>query len=54
MGSVFHLPIVHGDLVPIIEKMQQHDFTFIATSLEEAVPYDQEVYGGAIGIVIWK
>jgi len=52
MGSLFHLPIIPGDLLSIMEKMQQYGYTFLAASLEEAVPYDHHVYDGAIGIVI--
>lgn len=52
MGSLFHVPIIHGDLLPIIEQMQQHSYTFLAASLDGAVPYDHHVYDGPIGIVI--
>lgn len=52
MGSLFHLPIVQGDLLLSMEQMQQHGYTFLAASLDGAVSYDQHVYDGSIGIVI--
>ncbi|RKD24651.1 hypothetical protein BEP19_05140 [Ammoniphilus oxalaticus] len=52
MGSIFHIPIIQANLAEIIGQLQQHEYTFIAASLEGAVAYDEQDYTGSIGIVI--
>lgn len=34
MGSLFHLPIVEGELKPYIERAKQHDIQIVGTSLQ--------------------
>lgn len=52
MGSIFRAPIVQGDLVSIMEKLRKRQFSFVAASLKDALPYDQVAYDGRLGIVI--
>ncbi|WP_074600829.1 TrmH family RNA methyltransferase [Sediminibacillus halophilus] len=38
-GSIFHLPIFQTDLLPIIDQLQEDDFTVWGAALENARPY---------------
>ncbi|CAM5201736.1 TrmH family RNA methyltransferase OS=Ureibacillus acetophenoni OX=614649 GN=SAMN05877842_102444 PE=4 SV=1 [Ureibacillus acetophenoni] len=40
-GSHFHIPVVRGDLLEWIEKLQDKDIPVYGTALENAIPYTE-------------
>jgi RNA methyltransferase, TrmH family len=52
MGALFHLPIYQANLLTVIPHLQAKGIRLIATNLEGAVSYDEQIYDGAIAIVI--
>ncbi|GAB7388396.1 RNA methyltransferase [Bacillaceae bacterium] len=52
MGSLFHLPVVSGDLREVIPRLKKERVRILGTSLEAAVPYDRADYGGKIALVV--
>jgi TrmH family RNA methyltransferase len=52
MGSLFHLPIIQTDLSSCIHALRRSRVRIIATSLEEAMMYNEPLYDGPLAIVI--
>jgi TrmH family RNA methyltransferase len=52
MGSIFRVPIIQANLAELLPQLREQGFVLIATSLEGAVMYNEQVYEGSVGIVI--
>lgn len=40
-GALFHMPIIRGDIMELLQKLKQQGITLYATSLHEATPLQQ-------------
>ncbi|MBO8170291.1 MAG: RNA methyltransferase [Bacillaceae bacterium] len=52
MGSLFHIPVVSGNLSEWIGRIREKGGTVLGTSLDEAVPYSDPVFTEQSAIII--
>lgn len=51
-GSHFHIPVVRGDLLDWVEKLQEKDVPVYGTALENAIPYTEVKNSDAFAVIV--
>ncbi|RFU70710.1 RNA methyltransferase [Peribacillus saganii] len=51
-GSIFHLPVIKGDLLDFIGQMKQKDIPVYGTSLENAASFDQAAKSDRFALIV--
>ncbi|MCA1031994.1 RNA methyltransferase [Bacillus timonensis] len=51
-GSIFHLPILKGQLNEWMDKLQKHNVTIYGTALKDAVHYKEVVPGKSFALIV--
>lgn len=52
LGAIFHVTLVTGDNVQVLEWLRRHDVRIFAARVDATTAYDQQDYSGAAAIVV--